>query len=44
VSTNERAVRLWKYMGFEIIGTVPGGFRHPHLGFVDAHIMHKMLA
>jgi ribosomal protein S18 acetylase RimI-like enzyme len=44
VSTNERAVRLWKHMGFEIIGTVPGGFRHPRLGFVDAHIMHKMLA
>jgi ribosomal protein S18 acetylase RimI-like enzyme len=44
VSTNERAVRLWKHMGFEIIGTVPGGFRHPRLGFVDAHIMHKRLA
>ena len=44
VSTNERAVRLWKHMGFEIIGTVPGGFRHPRLGFVDAHIMHKVLA
>jgi ribosomal protein S18 acetylase RimI-like enzyme len=43
VSTNERAVRLWKHMGFEIIGTVPGGFRHPRLGFVDAYIMHKVL-
>ena len=44
VSTNVRAVRLWKHMGFEIIGTVPGGFRHPRLGFVDAHIMFKVLA
>jgi GNAT superfamily N-acetyltransferase len=44
VSTNERAVRLWKHMGFDIIGTVPGGFRHPRLGFVDAHIMYKVLA
>ena len=44
VSTNERAVRLWKHMGFDIIGTVPGGFRHPRLGFVDAYIMHKGLA
>ncbi len=44
VSTNERAVRLWKHMGFEIIGTVPGGFRHPRLGFVDAYIMYKVLA
>jgi ribosomal protein S18 acetylase RimI-like enzyme len=44
VSTNERAVRLWKRMGFEIIGTVPGGFRHPALGLVDAHIMFKVLA
>jgi GNAT superfamily N-acetyltransferase len=43
VSTNERAVRLWQHMGFEIIGTVPAGFRHPRLGFVDAHIMYKVL-
>jgi ribosomal protein S18 acetylase RimI-like enzyme len=43
VSTNERAVRLWKRMGFDIIGTIPEAFRHPRLGLVDAHIMHKAL-
>jgi ribosomal protein S18 acetylase RimI-like enzyme len=43
VSTNEGAVRLWKRMGFEIIGTVPGAFRHPRFGLVDAHIMYKAL-
>ena len=43
VSTNEAAVRLWKRMGFGVIGTVPGAFRHPRFGFVDAHIMYKKL-
>jgi ribosomal protein S18 acetylase RimI-like enzyme len=43
VSTNERAVRLWKRMGFDVIGTVPGAFRHPRLGFVDAYVMYKSL-
>jgi len=43
VSTNEPAVALWKKMGFEIIGTIPGGFRHLSKGFVDAYIMFKKL-
>jgi ribosomal protein S18 acetylase RimI-like enzyme len=43
VSTNERAVRLWKRMGFDIIGTVPGAFRHPRLGYVDAYVMFRPL-
>ena len=43
VSTNERAVRLWKRMGFVVIGTVPSGFRHRALGLVDALIMYKPL-
>ena len=29
VSTNEGAVRLWKQLGFDIVGTLPGAFRHP---------------
>jgi ribosomal protein S18 acetylase RimI-like enzyme len=44
VSTNERAVRLWKKQGFRIVGTVPGGFQHPRLGFVDVYVMFKRLA
>jgi len=43
VSTNEGAVRLWKTLGFDIIGTLPGAFRHPRFGFVDAHVMYKEL-
>ncbi len=43
VSTNIPAVNLWKSIGFEIIGTVPNGFRHSKLGFVDTYIMYKKL-
>ena len=43
VSTNETAIRLWKKLGFVIIGTLPGAFRHATLGFVDAHIMFRKL-
>jgi ribosomal protein S18 acetylase RimI-like enzyme len=44
VSTNEGAVRLWKRHGFEIVGTLPGAFQHPELGFVDAFVMFKPLS
>jgi ribosomal protein S18 acetylase RimI-like enzyme len=43
VSTNEGAVRLWKQLGFDIVGTLPGAFRHPRLGFVDVYVMSKDL-
>lgn len=43
VATNEGAVRLWKKLGFEIVGTVPRAFQHPSLGFVGAHVMYKWL-
>jgi len=43
VSTNTRAVELWKRLGFAIIGTVPKGFRHQALGMVDLYIMHRFL-
>src|SRR3978361_2252466 len=29
VETNTAAVRLWTSLGFEVVGTVPGAFRHP---------------
>jgi ribosomal protein S18 acetylase RimI-like enzyme len=44
VSTNERAVRLWKKLGFTVVGTLPRAFRHQRLGFVDALVMFKELA
>ncbi len=43
VSSNERAVRLWQRLGFEIVGRLPGAFRHARLGFVDAFVMYKTL-
>ena len=38
VETNP-AVAMYERMGFEIIGTVPGAFRHPRLGPVGLHVM-----
>jgi ribosomal protein S18 acetylase RimI-like enzyme len=43
VSTNERAVRLWQSLGFEIVGTLREGFRHPTDGYVGLHIMYRLL-
>lgn len=43
VSTNERAVRLWQAMGFEIVGRLPLAFRHPRLGYVDALVLFQPL-
>lgn len=42
-STNEAAVRLWKKLGFKIVGTLPGAFRHLSLGYVDAYVIYKQL-
>ena len=39
VSTNERALKLWGDLGFEIVGRLPLAFEHPTLGFVDALVM-----
>ena len=39
VSSNERAVRLWQALGFEIVGRLPQAFDHPALGLVDALVM-----
>lgn len=43
VSTNQAAVKAWKRAGMEIIGTVPGAFRHPSRGYVDAYVMFRAL-
>jgi len=43
VSTNEPAVRLWKSLGFEIVGRLPLAFRHPTEGYVDALVMFQQL-
>jgi ribosomal protein S18 acetylase RimI-like enzyme len=43
ISTNERAVRLWQSLGFEIVGRLPEAFEHPTQGYVDALVMHRRL-
>lgn len=43
VDTNDRAVRLWESLGFAIVGRLPGAFRHPRLGDVDALVMFRAL-
>ena len=43
VSTNQRAVELWRRLGFDIVGTLPTAFRHPKLGYVDAFVMWKSI-
>jgi len=43
VSTNTRAIHLWNQLGFEIVGTLPGAFRHPEKGYVDVYVMFRSL-
>lgn len=44
VSTNTAGVTAWSRNGFCTIGRLPGAFRHPRLGEVDALVMFKTLA
>jgi ribosomal protein S18 acetylase RimI-like enzyme len=43
VSTNERALRLWQDLGFDIVGRLPDAFLHPSYGYVDAFVMYRLL-
>jgi L-amino acid N-acyltransferase YncA len=43
VSTNESAIHLWQELGFKIVGTLPGAFRHPSKGYVDVYVMFRSL-
>ena len=43
VETNTAAVRWWRSLGFEIVGTVPGAFRSPIHGYVGLHVMYLSL-
>jgi len=43
ISTNTGAIHLWKQLGFKIVGTLPGAFRHPEKGFVDVYVMYRSL-
>jgi ribosomal protein S18 acetylase RimI-like enzyme len=43
VATNEGAVRLWRKLGFAVVGRLAGAFAHRQLGDVDALVMFKTL-
>ena len=43
ISTNTPAIRLWQELEFEIVGTLPGAFRHPEKGYVDVYVMFRSL-
>jgi len=43
VSTNAAAVELYRRLGFDIVGTLPGAFRHEQAGWVDAYVMFRAL-
>ena len=43
VSTNESAVHLWQELGFKIVGTLPGAFRHSQKRYVDVYVMFRSL-
>jgi ribosomal protein S18 acetylase RimI-like enzyme len=43
IKSNERAVRLWQDMGFQIIGELPEAFSHPTQGFTNVYVMYRHL-
>jgi ribosomal protein S18 acetylase RimI-like enzyme len=43
VKSNERAVKLWQSMGFQIVGELPEAFDHPKLGYTNAYVMYRHL-
>jgi ribosomal protein S18 acetylase RimI-like enzyme len=43
VSTNTSAIHLWKHLDFQVVGTLPGAFRHPQKGYVDVYVMYRSL-
>jgi ribosomal protein S18 acetylase RimI-like enzyme len=43
IKSNENAVRLWKKLGFDIIGEIPDAFQHQKNGLTNAYIMYRKL-
>ena len=39
-ATNQTAIGLYERLGFQLTGTIPGGFDHPAQGRVGLHIMY----
>ena len=43
VTSNEKAVLLWKKLGFEIIGEIPDAYNYQQNGLTNAYIMYLKL-
>lgn len=43
IKSNQRAVKLWKSIGFSIIGEIPDAFNHQQNGLTNAYIMYQKL-
>ena len=43
VSTNLAAIRLWRSVGMEVVGTLTEAFRVPDGQYVDALVMYRLL-
>jgi GNAT superfamily N-acetyltransferase len=41
--TNHRAIALYRSLGFDVLATIPEGFRHPTEGYVGLLVMHRRL-
>jgi L-amino acid N-acyltransferase YncA len=41
--SNVGAIALYRQLGFQVVGTVPGAFAHPTLGRVGLHVMYCAL-
>ncbi|GGL64359.1 GNAT family N-acetyltransferase [Wenxinia marina] len=41
--SNRGALKLYADLGFDIVGTIPGGFDHPREGRVGLHILYRPL-
>jgi len=41
--SNRGAIEIYRRLGFDIVGTVPGAFAHPTLGRVGLHVMYRSL-
>ena len=43
IKRNDRAIRLWKSLGFKIIGEIPEAFNHKQNGLTNAYIMYRKI-
>ena len=43
IKSNDRAVKLWQKLGFQIVGEIPEAFNHQQYGLINAYVMWQKL-